>query len=326
MRLCPLTGTMRCKLCSSPFGSPSLPLSLPAHTKSQRSTGQGSASHGVHSGGSKWRCLSWGRPCQQRWGLETWFSHPVPASGRDHQSITDSSPSHHSPSCPCHVASGDDSVPVWLWLLWWPHAQAAQPDHLLSGALALGGQTAHCPLSPPWPGKRSGTHRGSHAITPKPSGPSETWGGPAMGLFPSCLQTGQVPSSSIGVRGQALQHEHRPWGHMWGWLCSLGNAWAVYPSSAVCPRAALTQGFSASPASSYTTGARCCLSAHPPVPLVPPPLPPPHQPAGLSICRPPNPAGTRATHRSPALLGKPLRFDSDNLKLRGGSLQGEAGR
>lgn len=190
MRLSPLTGTMRCKLRSSPFGSPSLLLSLPAHTKSQRRTGQGSASHGVHSGGSKWstrRCLSWGRPCQQRWGLETWFSHPVPASGGEHQSITDSSPSHHSPSCPCHVASGDDSVPVWLWLLRWPHAQAARPGHLFSGALALGGQPAHCPLSPPWPGERSGTHRGSRAITPKPSGPSETWGGPATGLRVSLL-------------------------------------------------------------------------------------------------------------------------------------------
>lgn len=60
------------------------PLPSSTHKKPGR-TGQGSASHGVHSGGSKRRCLSWGRPRQQRWGLETWFSHPVPASGGDCQ-------------------------------------------------------------------------------------------------------------------------------------------------------------------------------------------------------------------------------------------------
>lgn len=93
------------------------PLPSSTHKKPGR-TGQGSASHGVHSGGSKWRCLSWADPISNdgawRPGSPTQCQHQEVTV----KSITDSSPSHHSPSCPCHVASGDDSVPVWLWLLW----------------------------------------------------------------------------------------------------------------------------------------------------------------------------------------------------------------
>lgn len=137
-------------------------------------------------------------------GEETWFSYPVRASGVELQSIADSSLGCHSPSCHCHMASGDTSVPVWLGLLCWLHAQAAHPGHLYWGALALGGQSPRCPPSPSWPGERSGTCRGTRAIAPEPSSPSETWGGPAMGLCRSLPPAHRLARSPHQHRWQRL--------------------------------------------------------------------------------------------------------------------------
>lgn len=129
-------------------------------------------------------------------------------------------------------------------------------------------------------------------------------------VVPSCLWTGQVPSSS-----SVAEAEHRSTSTVLRAVRGAGSAPLGTPRHSLSLLCSL-------PTYSYNIRAHHCVSACPPMPPVPPS--PPHQWARLSACRPPNPTGTRATHHSPALLGKALRFHSDNLELRGGSLQGEA--
>ena len=149
-------------------------------------------------------------------------------------------------------------------------------------------------------------------------GEDQPWGR----TVPSCLQTDQVPSSSSSSAGTAAEALCRGL-HAGLALLPWEPPGAAHPSSAVRPGAALRG--SPSPA-------RPCQRLRPrgtPLPACAPSHalgPPPRPPARPSTRRPPNPAGARATHRSPALPGEALRFDGNDLELRGGSLPGEAAR
>lgn len=154
----------------------------------------------------------------------------------------------------------------------------------------------------------------------------------AVPFPPSCPQTGQVPSSASVAEAGHCSMSAAPGLALvptlcrtWGWLCSARNTQAQF-----IPPLRFAQGL---PCHRSPGPACACRQLR-------------HRSTLLPVCAPfrvPRTATTAptgstprllptkscrypGTHRSPALLGKPLRFDSDDLELRGGSLQGEAAR